>query len=318
MCRYQERFRFIAIALGNWGSLEDLESSLIESPIFSIILPTHNRGQYLFDALQSVLSQTLTSWELLIIDNNSIDNTVDIINGFNDPRLRLYQIDNLGCIAKSRNLGIKKSKGTWLAFLDSDDLWENDKLERCKKLINKNVDFMYHDMKVISGHVKRKNLKCRQLKSPVFKDLLLNGNPIAASSVIVRKEVLVKVGGFNQNVEMNSTADYNAWLKISKFTESFLHLDSMLGSYRFHSENISNDQILEPTMLAVQEFLPYLSTKQHKKLVSNLTYIQGYLKFLSRNFKESRIDLVNSLRSSNYRFKIKTILILALMMIKIK
>jgi hypothetical protein len=117
---------------------------------------------------------------------------------------------------------------------------------------------------------------------------------------------------------MNSTADYNAWLKISKFTESFLHLDSMLGSYRFHSENISNDQILEPTMLAVQEFLPYLSTKQHKKLVSNLTYIQGYLKFLSRNFKESRIDLVNSLRSSNYRFKIKTILILALMMIKIK
>jgi glycosyltransferase involved in cell wall biosynthesis len=304
--------------LGNRGSLEDLESSLVESPMFSIILPTYNRGQYLFQALNSVLSQTLTNWELLIIDNNSVDNTANVVSGIHDSRVKLYQIDNLGCIAKSRNLGIENSKGTWLAFLDSDDLWENDKLEQCKKLINKNVDLIYHDMKVISYEGKRKNLKCRQLKSPVFKDLLLNGNPIAASSVVVRKEVLITVGGFNQNVEMNSTADYNTWLKISKFTESFLHIDRMLGSYRFHNGNISNDKIVEPTILAMQQFLPCLSTRQKKKLFSNLTYTQGYLKFLSGNFKESRIDLMKSLRSSKSRFKAKTIVILILMMIKSK
>ncbi len=298
--------------------MEDIETSLIENPIFSIILPTYNRGQYLVHALNSVLSQSLTSWELLIIDNNSIDNTANIISGIKDSRVKIYQIDNLGCIAKSRNLGIAQSKGTWLAFLDSDDLWEIDKLEQCKKVINKKVDFIYHDMKVISGDIQRKNLKCRQLKSPVFKDLLLNGNPIAASSVVVRKEVLITVGGFNEDVQMNSTADYNSWLKISQFTELFLRLDRMLGSYRFHSENISTSQIMEPTMLAVQEFLPFLSVKQKKKLFSNLTYTQGYLKFLSGNFKEARIDLVKSLRSSKSRFKIKAILFLAVMMIKSK
>ena len=304
--------------MGNRGSLEDLETSLMENPTFSIVLPTYNRGQYLIHSLNSVLAQTLVSWELLVIDNHSVDNTANIVRGTNDSRISFYQIDNQGCIAKSRNLGIKLSKGTWLAFLVSDDLWEIDKLEQCKKIINKNVDFIYHDMKVISGDVRRKNLKCRQLKSPVFKDLLLNGNPIAASSVVVRKEVLIAVGNFNENVEMNSTADYNAWLKISKFTESFLRIDTMLGSYRFHSENVSNDQIFDPTLTAVQQFLPFLTTKQKKKLLSNLTYTQGYLKFLSGNFKESRRDLTKSLRSSKYRFKIKTILMLILMMVRFR
>ena len=74
--------------------------------MFSIILPTYNRGQYLFQALNSVLSQTLTNWELLIIDNNSVDNTANVVSGIHDSRVKLYQIDNLGCIAKSRNLGI--------------------------------------------------------------------------------------------------------------------------------------------------------------------------------------------------------------------
>ena len=87
------------------------------NPLISIIIPTYNRGHIIGLALQSVIEQTYNNWEALVVDNYSIDNTEDIVNNFNDPRIRMLKINNNGVIAASRNLGIKNLLENILLFL---------------------------------------------------------------------------------------------------------------------------------------------------------------------------------------------------------
>ena len=118
-------------------------------PLVSIIIPTYNHANFLGKALRSLLDQTFKNWEALVIDNQSSDGTNKIIKKFKDSRIKYFKISNKGIIAKSRNLGIKASKGKWIAFLDSDDWWTKNKLEVCVKNISRNVDLIYHDLEIV-------------------------------------------------------------------------------------------------------------------------------------------------------------------------
>ena len=116
-------------------------------PFFSIILATYNQANFLKKSLKSILSQTYQNWELIIIDNNSTDHTDKVIKNISDKRFRTYKINNKNILAKSRNLGIKKSKSDWICFIDSDDIWYAKKLEITKNYIEKNNgDIFYHDL----------------------------------------------------------------------------------------------------------------------------------------------------------------------------
>ena len=162
------------------------------SQLVSIIIPTYNHASYLDRALRCVLDQTYENWEAIVIDNYSTDNTQEIISKYKDKRVKYLKIRNNGIIAKSRNKGILASKGNWIAFLDSDDWWIPRKLELCMKYINNN-DLIYHDLKI--KYSNRRNLlnrivKTRKLKKPILIDLLVNGNAICNSSVIVKKQKL--------------------------------------------------------------------------------------------------------------------------------
>ena len=140
-------------------------------PFFSIILPTYNRAKELKKSIESVLSQTYENYELIIIDNYSIDDTDNVLKNISDSRIRIIKIHNEGIIAKSRNLGISISKGIYIAFLDSDDLWYNNKLEICYCTINKNnSDFLYHEMIINTNHFKlmKKNIGSIKYNKPVY------------------------------------------------------------------------------------------------------------------------------------------------------
>ena len=158
------------------------------TPFVSIIIPTYNRAKLVGKALKSIIDQTYKNWEVIVIDNHSTDDTDKIFKNFIDPRIRYFKIHNHGIIAKSRNFGIKMAKGEWIAFLDSDDWWTNDKLEVCFNNINDNVDFIYHELEIIdrkSKFLKRKKFSGRQLEKPILKNLLVgvikNGNAIGQS-----------------------------------------------------------------------------------------------------------------------------------------
>ena len=113
----------------------------------SIVIPTYNNSPLLMKAIKSVLDQDYQYWELIIVDNNSTDDTIDVIESFNDERIRYILIQNNGVIAKSRNIGIINAAGEYIAFLDSDDAWSKNKLSLCVKCLQEDpsIDIICHD-----------------------------------------------------------------------------------------------------------------------------------------------------------------------------
>ena len=215
------------------------------NPLISIIIPTYNRGHIIGLALQSVIEQTYNNWEALVVDNYSIDNTEDIVNNFNDPRIRMLKINNNGVIAASRNLGIKKSSGEYIAFLDSDDWWLPNKLMEALQHLKTGFDLVYHDMFIVKN-IQRlyfaKRSRGRILSRPIFKDLLLGSNPIMNSSVIVKKCILQEIDYIPEKLEFIGMEDYITWLCISKKTEKFGKILNVLGCYYIGNDNISTPE----------------------------------------------------------------------------
>ena len=108
----------------------------MRKPFFSIVIPTFNQSNFLKEALNSVFNQDFKNFEVIVIDNYSSDETNKIIRTYK-KKIIYKKIKNNGVIAKSRNLGIKKSRGKWIAFLDSDDLWSKNKLHKVYNYLKK-------------------------------------------------------------------------------------------------------------------------------------------------------------------------------------
>ena len=206
-----------------------MNDTLTDNPTVSIVMPTYNRAYCIEKTIQSVLNQTFEDWELIIVDNNSTDNSIEIIQNIDDDRISIYQVNNKGIIAKSRNLGIYHSNGTYIAFLDSDDLWTLDKLEKSLSTLQLGYDIVYHDLFIISKLPPVNNifnmLSTRNLHQPVFNDLLLNGNALNNSSVVVRKELIKDIHGFSEEKELVGSEDNVCWIRLSKNTNRFCRID---------------------------------------------------------------------------------------------
>jgi glycosyltransferase involved in cell wall biosynthesis len=205
------------------------------NPIVSVIIPTYNRGSSIGAAIQSVLSQTFSSFEILVIDDGSTDNTPSIVASFADPRIIYEKHPNSGGPARPRNRGVQISQAKWIAFLDSDDWWMPNKLQESVDMLEAGADFVYHESYLVSSLPPKrhywKRSKARKLKSPVFYDLLLNGPAMDNSSVVVKRELLDLIGGFSEDPLLIAAEDYDAWLRLAKHTEAFGRLNKPLGYY---------------------------------------------------------------------------------------
>ena len=157
-------------------------------PFISIIIPTYNRAYSLENTLKIVLNQTYRNFEIILIDNHSTDGTSNLVGRLNDKRIKFIQIFNNGIIAKSRNKGIKEAKGEFIAFLDSDDWWTENKLEIAVKYIKDGFEFIFHDLKVEPNSLSIKDKIFNKNKRQfTFEECLLYGNFIYTSSVILKK-----------------------------------------------------------------------------------------------------------------------------------
>jgi glycosyltransferase involved in cell wall biosynthesis len=213
-------------------------------PLVSVVIPTFNRAKDLERALCSVLAQTYTNWEVLIVDNHSEDNTDEVIRDLNESRITLFKIHNHGVIAASRNWGIRHARGKYIAFLDSDDWWTENKLSKSVQYLENGADVVYHSLWIVQKKFQKnyQRTRTRQLKNPVFKDLLLNGNVIANSSLVVKKEILKKIGPISEDSGFLAIEDYDAWLKIAGITEKFKLIPETLGYYWAGGGNTSSPQ----------------------------------------------------------------------------
>jgi glycosyltransferase involved in cell wall biosynthesis len=293
------------------------------TPLISIVIPTYNHAKFISKALKSVIDQTYKYWEAIIIDNESVDDTYKIINEFNDPRIKYFKISNNGVIAKSRNLGIKEAKGEWIAFLDSDDWWTKNKLEVCISKISKNVDFIYHPYEYViksKSFFKKKIIKGRQLKKPILNDLLIGtitkGSQIGNSSVIVRKNILIKIGGLNENKILVGSDDYDTWLRIAQITDQFLYINKRLSYYLFHDANTSSKDMSIPQRLVVKNFMHLFNNHQKLNLEIKLRYISGSYNYLNNNHEKAKKDFIFVIRNGLIHLKLRSLLKLTLMLFK--
>jgi glycosyltransferase involved in cell wall biosynthesis len=288
-------------------------------PVFSIILPCWNSIDFIERCIESIKKQTFKNYEVIIIDNSSLDGTYNKINEIKDERFKVFKIDNKGILAKSRNLGIKESTAEWIAFLDSDDWWTEDKLEVCFTYLSNKVDLIYHDLEIKSKKsrlFKRKKNKSRHLKKPVLIDLLVGGNAISNSSVIVRKSILEKIGGIDENKNLPAAEDYNAWLRVAKITDQFLYLPYKLGYYFIHPQSMSDKDMSVPGRQAVAEFIEILNEKQKIKLESYLRYISGRYNYLNLDHTKAKKDLFFVLKKASISFKLRALIMIIILMIR--
>ena len=202
--------------------------------LISVVIPTYNRVSDLKRALRSVIAQTHTNWEAVVVDNYSNDDTEEMVRALGDSRIAFHRMRNEGVIASSRNCGIQYCRGEFVAFLDSDDWWTADKLAVALEYLRGGADIVYHDLRIITKSAQRLSLKktqARQVISPVYSDLIVNGNAIATSSVVVRRQRLAEIGGFSEDRELIAAEDYDCWLRLSQITEKFTLIPKVLGFY---------------------------------------------------------------------------------------
>ena len=288
-------------------------------PLVSVIIPTYNHARYLGRALQSVVDQTYVNWEVIVIDNHSTDNTDEVVASFSDPRITYLKIHNNGIIARSRNKGINIANGEWIAFLDSDDWWAVEKLKILFDSISENVDLIYHDLEVVNDHPRffsRKKIKSWQVKTPALMNLLLEGNCIGNSSVVVRKSLLEQIGGLNESPEVIAAEDYNTWLRIAQLTDQFLYLPRRLGYYFIHDQGMSQKDMSIPARHAVDEFISLLSASQRLKLEANFRYTTGRFNYLAGNYSDTKDDLLFAMKHGYKMTMIKSAALLCMSIYK--
>lgn len=212
-------------------------------PRVSIVIPTYNRARDLRRALASVAVQTISDFEVLVMDDGSQDDSRAVVEAFDDQRFKYSWEEPSGGPAHPRNRGIAQSIGEYIAFLDSDDWWKPNKLEESLKALERGADVVYHDL-VRTGRFRflpfQRTVPTRQLPDDAFHDLLANGNALNTSSVVVRRSLISQIGGFDEARDLVAIEDYDAWLRLAQVTRRFRRIDTALGYYWEGGGNITN------------------------------------------------------------------------------
>jgi len=210
-------------------------------PKVSVIMACHNSSRYLDEAIGSVLSQTLDDLELIVIDDYSIDNTLEIARRYQveDDRVTVISMPkNSGC-AVARNVGVRAARGEWLGILDSDDVAMPERFEEQMSLANNGQDLVLIGSDFIS--IDQNGLKIKAHKYPTDHETLAKrleslGAFPAHPSIVYRRDMVEKLSGYNSRY--NSAEDYDLWLRLSE-AGKLASVDKPLVKYRRHEKNMS-------------------------------------------------------------------------------
>jgi glycosyltransferase involved in cell wall biosynthesis len=275
-------------------------------PKISIIIPAYNSSLFLKRTVESVLAQTFTDWELLIIDDCSTDNTRELAAEFTkqDARIKLYQtLRNSGGPAAPKNLGFKMSQGELIAYLDHDDEWLPAKLTTQIDLFanspKKNLGLVSCGVDLIDDSGKCFGVFIPLKKENPFPEILLR-NPIHSnSSVLLKREVIEAVGGRDE--AMKYSEDWDMWIRVAKAGYVIDHIYKPLVRYHFHKENATKTLGYLSKIADVE----YVFKKQ-KDLYKKYNYVHvgffrlGVMYFLGDDPQKSRQCFTESLKINKW------------------
>jgi glycosyltransferase involved in cell wall biosynthesis len=274
--------------------------------MISIVVPVYNKEKFIEETIKSVLAQTFKKFELILVNDGSVDNSLNIMEKNQDVRIRIVSIKNSG-VSIARNIGIKEAKYDYISFLDADDWWESTFLEEIIKGIKK-----YPNYKVFATG------RCRVFKDKIvyyqnsflpekgafgivdyIKVISKNLPPIHSSNVVIYKDELLKRGLFNPNQKLHE--DHDLWLRICKVND-IVFVNKNLSYYRKDIVNSASNSIYK-----ANDFLLYLRTlKDVKNSISerrNIFFKKYYLKFIIISFLKN-YKYYNKAEEKKIRIKI--------------
>ncbi len=284
-----------------------------QTPRFSIVIPNYNYVRFLKQAIESVQAQTFSNWQLIVVDNFSTDGSSELVSSIEDDRIQLVKFANGGSIAAARNRGAEIAVGDYLAFLDSDDYWSPNKLEECLRVLEAGGDFVYHHLAIEGpkSPLGARFVKARKLKGGALRDLLVNGNAVATSSVVLRTALFRSLGGMNPNPELLGVEDYEAWLRVADSGANMVAIPKILGGYRVHPGSTSKSRMAAKVRAVVEPHLAKLSGSDARKAQAILTYIEAREDFtLTAN--GSYRELLSVVLRANFPHKARALYMLLL------
>ncbi|QPJ66255.1 MAG: glycosyltransferase family 2 protein [Candidatus Nitrohelix vancouverensis] len=189
------------------------ESQNKQAPEVSIIVPTYNRKNFLKDCLSSIINQTFRNYEVFVVDDGSSDGTETLTSDF--PQVRFIFLQENGGVSRARNIGVQAARGAYICFLDSDDLWLENKLEVQMEWMRKHPEAMaVHTDEIWIRRGRRVNPMSKHAKhgGDIF-ERCLPFCIVSPSSILLKKELFDRVGGFDESLP--ACEDYDLWLRIA-------------------------------------------------------------------------------------------------------
>lgn len=213
------------------------------APLVSVVIPTFNHAPLLKVALQSVIAQTFTDWEAIVVNNFSTDATIQAVESLNDSRIKLTNFNNNGVIAASRNVGIKMATANYIAFLDSDDIWYPEKLQKCFAQILFGYKFVNHGELWINEDGSKREVMYGPVSQAEYSKLLYRGNCISTSATVIEKSLIQNVGFFDEDPALITTEDYDLWMRIAALNPKIFFIPEILGQFNRREGSASSGVI---------------------------------------------------------------------------
>ncbi len=280
--------------------------------MISIIIPTYNCARYIGEALDSVLAQTRDDYEIIVIDDGSTDGTGDLIKN-KYPMVRYFFTEQTG-VSSARNLGIKMSKGDLIAFLDADDMWSPDKLEKQVAILDARPDlsmvFTEHctfnkDKSIINKSFDKRN---KLMRGDIVKNIFLN-TYLTTSTVMIKKKVFDKVGLFEE--QLRAAEDDNMWMRISMEHQIDL-IDEPLVHYRITEGSLSRTHRncidgVKTNIDLIKAKYPDLYRRLGPRSINNKYYViyfsEGYYFFTNKEYDAAKVYFKKSIGFNPYKLK---------------
>lgn len=223
-----------------------------EKNLISVIVNCFNGETYLENCINSILNQTYSNYEIIFLDNNSSDNSLDIIKKFNNSKIKIYNTNSYLKLYDARNLAVEKSNGEFITFLDTDDWWTKDKLEKQIKFFTNNseIDFIYSNFYIFSSNENKKKIAYNFLPNTNIAQENLKKYRIGILTTMLRRDIF-KQFRFNSKYEI--IGDFDFFIKVSQNYKTGV-INEPLAYYRLHDKNFSNQK----TQLYIKELEHWL------------------------------------------------------------
>lgn len=245
----------------------------IIKPLVSIIMNCHNGEKYLKQSIKSVLNQSYSNWELIFWDNNSTDNSKLIVSSFSDNRIKYFKSENYNKLYESRNLAVKKASGEYISFLDTDDMWNKNKIEKQIDFFEKNQDFevVYTNYYIYEELKKKKLIKFKKkLPSGMITKNLLRNYTVGILTLCLKRDIF-DIYSFHKNFDI--IGDFDFVIRLSE-KKKIGYLHNPLAIYRNHTSNLSKKKM----DIYVKEVQNWIKDKEtYLKENNSLKYLNYFL-----------------------------------------